>query len=486
MKKILLVLLLGLVALASVVSVRAARYGLPREAVKPAPVVAVDAGAAARLAGAIRIPTVSRGEGAAPDSAAFAALHEHLRAQFPRVHAALAREAVAGHSLLYTWTGSEPSLPPLLLVAHMDVVPVEPGTEAAWTHPPFAGAVGGGHVWGRGALDDKASVVGILEAVEMLLGEGFRPRRTVLLAFGHDEEVGGRGAQAIAALLKARGVRPEMVLDEGGAVTVGLVPGVRPDVALVGIAEKGYVSVELTAGARGGHSSMPPARGAIGRVARAVARLEEEPMPARLDGVGTALFPHVGQDLPFGQRAAFANLWLTRPLVARVLAGAPSTNAAIRTTAAPTIFQAGTKDNVLPAQARAVVNFRILPGDSVAGVLAHVRRVVDDPQVRVRAAAELVSPPSPVSPIDGEPFRMLSRAVRQARPGTVVAPYLVVGATDARHYAALSPHVFRFLPVRMTGEDLDRMHGTDERISVRDYEDAVRFYRLLVVGVTSR
>jgi carboxypeptidase PM20D1 len=261
---------------------------------------------------------------------------------------------------------------------------------------------------------------------------------------------------------------------------------VKPLVALVGIAEKGYVTVELTTAARGGHSSMPPRRGAVGRLAAAVARIEETPMPARLGGAGTALFPHVGQDLPFGQRAAFANLWLTRPVVARALAGQPSTNAAIRTTAAPTIFQAGTKENVLPSRARAVVNFRILPGDSVAGVLAHVRRVVDDGAVRIRVMEEMTAAPSPVSPVDGAPYRMLARAVRQARPGVVVAPYLVVGATDARHYAALSPHVFRFLPVRMTGDDLARMHGTDERISVKEYEEAIRFYRLLLTGVASR
>lgn len=316
----------------------------------------------------------------------------------------------------------------------------------------------------------------------MLLADGFTPRRTVLLAYGHDEEVGGRGAQAIAALLRGRGVRPWMVVDEGGVIGQGLMPGVNRPTALIGIAEKGFVSVELTARAEGGHSSMPPRHGSIGRLSAAIRRLEESPMPARLDGAALQLFNRVGPEMPFAQRAVFANLWLTRPLVIRTLEGVPGSNAMIRTTAAPTIFQAGTKENVLPSLARAVVNFRILPGDSVAGVVAHVRRVVNDTAVHVRAMETFSSEPSPVSRTDGEPYRLLERSIRQAAPDAVVAPYLVVGGTDARHYHGLSQHVYRFLPIRMTSRDLGRMHGTDERIRVRDYEAGIRFYRQLLLN----
>jgi carboxypeptidase PM20D1 len=482
LKKLALALIAALAVLLAVILVRTARFGEAQGEVPRAAAYTAPAGAAERLAEAIRIPTISHEDSARFDAAAFAALHELLRARYPRVHARLRREVVGGYSLLYTWPGTDPSLPPVLLMGHMDVVPVEAGTEARWKRPPFAGAVEGGYVWGRGSLDDKASVLGTLEAVEMLLAEGFAPRRTVLLAYGHDEESGGDGARQTAALLRGRGVRPWMVVDEGGAIGQGLMPGVQRPTALIGIAEKGFVSVELTAQAEGGHSSMPPRHGSIGRLSAAIERLEASPMPARLDGAALQLFDRVGPEMPLAQRAVFANLWLTRTLVIRTLSGAPSSDAMVRTTTAPTIFQAGTKENVLPSRARAVVNFRILPGDSVGSVLAHVRRVVNDTAVHVRAMEGFSSEPSPVSRTDDEPYRVLERSIRQAAPDAVVAPYLVVGGTDARHYHALSEHVYRFLPVRMTSEDLDRIHGTDERISIRDYQAAIRFYRQLLLN----
>lgn len=486
MKKLALALVAALLVLLAVLLVRASRYGVAQADAPAAAAYTPPPGAVERLAEAIRIPTVSNQDSAQFDTAAFAAFHALLRQRFPRAHAALRRETVAGHSVLYTWPGSDPRLPPILLMGHMDVVPVEPGTEARWKQPPFGGVVAGGFVWGRGAIDDKSSVMGTLEAVEMLLAEGFAPRRTVMLAYGHDEEVGGRGAEQTAALLRGRGVRPEMVVDEGGVIGRGLMPGVERPTALVGIAEKGFVSVELTAEAAGGHSSMPPRHGSIGRLGAAIQRLEAEQMPARLDGPALQMFARMAPELPFAQRAVFANLWLTRPLVVRTLAAAPGSNAMIRTTTAPTIFQAGTKENVLPSRARAVVNFRILPGDSVAGVVAHVRRVVGDTAVRVRAMEGFSSEPSPVSRTDDETYRLLERSIRQAAPDALVAPYLVVGGTDARHYHALSDHVYRFLPLRMTSEDLGRMHGTDERVAVADYLAAIGFFRQLLLNTASR
>jgi carboxypeptidase PM20D1 len=486
MKKLALALLAVVLLLLAVMLVRTARFGVAQGDAPAAAAYTAPAGAAERLAEAIRIPTISNQDSAQFDTAAFAAFHALLQQRFPRAHARLRRETVGRYSLLYTWPGTDPSLPPVLLMGHMDVVPVEPGTEARWAQPPFSGAMAGGYVWGRGALDDKVSVMGTLEAVEMLLAEGFTPRRTVLLAYGHDEETGGRGAEQIAALLRERGVRPLLVLDEGGIVGQGLMPGVERPTALVGIAEKGFVSVELSAQAAGGHSSMPPRHGSIGRLSAAIQRLEGSPMPARLDGPTLQMFGRIGPELPFAQRMVFANLWLTRPLVIRTLEGAPSTNAVIRTTTAPTIFQAGTRENVLPSRARAVVNFRILPGDDVAGVVAHVRRTVGDTAVHVRAMEGFSSEPSPVSRTDDEPFRLLERSIRQFAPDAVVAPYLVVGGTDARHFHAISEHVYRFMPVRVTQDDLDRIHGTDERIPVRDYAAAIGFYRQLLLNTASR
>jgi carboxypeptidase PM20D1 len=360
--------------------------------------VHIPDGAAERLAGAVRFRTVSHEDPAAFDAAAFAGLHAYLEASFPRVHETLRREIVSRHSLLYTWSGSDPSLRPILLMGHLDVVPVEPGQEERWQHDPFGGEIAGGFIWGRGVIDNKSAIVGTLEAVEMLLAEGFRPARTVYLAYGHDEEVGGvRGAKEIAALLAARGVELEMVLDEGGVIGDRLFPGIDAPVALVGVAEKGFLSVELSARSAGGHSSLPPPQSTIGILAAAIARLEEHPMPARIEGATGELFEHIAPAFPLVRRALFANLWLTRGLVTRTLARSPTTNAMVRTTMAATIFQAGSKDNVLPGLARAVLNFRILPGDGVQAVLAHVRRVVADERVEVRAVGRFSAEPSPVS-----------------------------------------------------------------------------------------
>jgi carboxypeptidase PM20D1 len=476
-------LLLGcaVALLAGVFLARTARFR-PRDiAVAPAPSVAIPRGAAERLAGAVRIPTISHEDPAAFDAAAFQALHAYLQTSFPRVHAQLRRETVATHSLLYTWQGSDPSLKPILLMGHMDVVPVEPGTEGNWQEAPFSGRIAGGFVWGRGSIDNKSAVVGLLEAVDMLLGEGFRPARTVYLAFGHDEEVGGtRGARQIAALLRGRGVELEMVLDEGGVIGDGVLAGVPLPTALVGIAEKGFVSIELTTRGAGGHSSLPPRESAIGILGAAVARLEKNQMPARLEGPSRQLFERIGPHFPFAQRAVFANLWATRPLVIGKLEGSPTTNAMVRTTTAPTIFQAGTKENVLASRARAVVNFRILPGDSVAGVLAHVRRAVDDPRVEARIAPGFSAEPSAVSSTASASFRTLERTIRSVAPDAAVAPYLVVVVTDSRYFQDLSRNVLRFLPVRLTSEDLKRMHGTNERLAVADYERAIRIYRQLI------
>jgi carboxypeptidase PM20D1 len=399
---------------------------------------------------------------------------------FPRVHSTLTREVVAGYSLLYTWPGKDPKLAPILLMSHQDVVPVEPGTEKGWTHPAFSGDVADGFVWGRGALDDKVGVLAILEAVETLIGKGFQPQRTILLAFGHDEEVGGaHGAAALAALLAQRGAHPELILDEGGAIVEGLVPGLNCPAALVGTAEKGSMNVELVAESEGGHSSMPPAHTAIGRLASAIEQLEDNPMPARIDGATKRSFDFLAPELPFSQRLVLANLWLFDPIAKHAFAADPAGNARIRTTTATTIFQAGVKVNVLPHQARAVVNFRILPGDTGASVLQHVRDTVG-PGIRVARKERFVSEPSPESDVNAPAFRLLQTTLVQTVPHVVVAPNLLSGGTDTRHYESLSPNVYRFLPIRINGEDLKRLHGTNERVGVESYGEAVRFYAQLI------
>lgn len=473
----------ALLALAAVLVVNTLRLAPQPVSVTPAAAPPLDAdAAAARLGQALRFPTISYPDGAQIDSTTFRGLHAFLETAFPAVHARLQREVISGLSLFYTWPGRDASLAPVVLTGHLDVVPVEAGSAQGWTHPPFSGEVRDGYVWGRGALDDKSGVVGILEAAELLVQEGFVPERTIYLAFGHDEESSGRrGAGVMAARLAERGIRPALVLDEGGAITQGVVPGVAEPVALVGIAEKGYLSLELSTEAAGGHSSAPPDETAIGVLSRAVARLEAHPFPARLDGATAALFERLAPHLPFGQRMAFANRWLLDPLLRRALLASPATAAALRTTTAPTMLAAGLKENVLPERASAVVNFRILPGETVESVETRVRETIADARVRLRRL-DGHTDPSPVSRTDADAFRLVERSIREAYRGdaVIVAPYLVTAATDARYYAPLSEHVYRFNGYTLGPADLRTIHGAGERISVESYTQAVAiYYRLL-------
>ena len=468
-----IVLVLAVVALLRTLGFHSRQPQVAAVAAEPLDTTAL----AQRLAGALRFKTISFQDSTQFDAREFDGLHRYLRTTFPKLHAALALEQVNGYGLLYTWAGSDASLAPVLLLAHQDVVPIEPGTEGRWTEPPFEGHIAGGYIWGRGALDDKGSLVGILEAVEHLVAAGAKPRRTIYLAFGYDEEVGGRrGAARIAELLAARNVHPDFVLDEGGALATGLMTGVTAPVALVGIAEKGYVTVELVAQAEGGHSSMPADETAVGILAEGLTRLERDQMPRAIRGPTAELFDFVGPEMPFGARLVMANRWLLGGLLAAQFGKSPQGNAMLRTTTAPTVLQAGVKENVLPSTARALVNFRILPGDSAAGVLEHVRRTVADSRVSVRELQETVSNPSGVTSVNGAPFQLLARTIRQVVPGAIVTPWLVVGATDSRHYARLTPNVLRFVGTTIGKDDLRRVHGTDERVGVQSYADAVRIY----------
>ena len=487
-KTIALAVLLLIVVLATALVVRTLGFTSRQGASQDPVEIAVDErAAAARLAGAVRFQTISYQDPACIDSSDFHGLHVYLEQQFPHVHNILARETVADLSLLYTWQGRDPSAYPVVLMGHLDVVPVDSATVSAWTQPPFAGVVSDGYVWGRGAMDDKSSVLAALEAVEMLLAEGYRPARTVYLAFGHDEELGGpMGAGLIVELLASRGVDDyALVLDEGGAVVEGMIPGIDGLAAIVGIAEKGYVSITLVIDGEGGHSSMPPQHTNIGILAEAITRLEANQFPARLNGAALELFEYIGPEMTFGRRMAFANLWLFRPLVLKGLLASPQTAAMVRTTTAATIFHAGVKDNVLPMSASAVVNLRILPGETVETVTARVRRVIDDERIQLSVAS--ARDPSPVSDSDSPSFRLLEKTLRQvmADRDIVVAPYLVMGGTDAKYYAARSENVFRFLPLLVTEDELGRVHGTDERVGVSGYATAIKYLYQLIKNLES-
>lgn len=479
------VLLLGLVLLANT-----ARQGSRQLQVAAIPPLPVDERTAAEsLSAAIRARTISSDKDAQLNADQFAVLHAHLQQRYPKVHATLKREVVGGLSLLYTWPGRDATLPGIALLAHQDVVPIAPGTESLWQAEPFAGTIKDGFVWGRGAWDDKSNLIAQLEAIEALIGAGFQPQRTVYLVFGADEEVGGeRGAKVIAGLLKSRGVRLEFVIDEGLLITEGIMPGLASPAALIGLAEKGSVSVLLRAKATAGHSSMPPApgRSAIAQLAKAVTEVDANPPPAVLDTTSIAgqMFEVIAPEMPGVQRVVLSNLWLFRPLVQAQLEKGQSTNAMLRTTTAATIIQGGVKENVLPAVAEATVNFRIKPGDTRESVTAHVRRVVSNAEVEVQQQPGGFEP-SKVAPTDGRGYQLINRTLREVAPGTLVAPGLMLGGTDSRHFEVVSDQIYKFSPIRAKAEDLARFHGTNERMSVAGLAEMIRFYHRLVQQAAS-
>jgi len=435
---------------------------------------------AQRLAAAVRVRTVSAQERDSSDFAGMVRFRELLEKMFPRLHGDLRREVVADYSLLYTWEGRGAGAP-VLLAAHLDTVPA---AGASWQRDPFGGSIDGGYVWGRGTLDDKSSLLAILEAVERLVEAGFRPAQRVYLAFGHDEENDGAGAAAMAQLLGERGERLRMVLDEGGLVTEGVIEDFPRPFAMVGIAEKGYLALRLTKKGAAGHSSMPPASTAIGGLARALVALEDNPMPSRLEGPARAMLETLAPELPFGRRVALSNLWLLGSAVESALGASPATAAMIRTTTAVTVVRGGLKANVLPTEASALVNFRILPGDTIAAVQQHVRDVVAEYDVEIETLGTPTEA-SPVSSFTNPAYVTLRQSIEDVFPQALVGPGLVVGMTDARSYVPIAADVYRFMPMWLQAEDLRRFHGTDERISVAGYADMVRFYHRLLESLSA-
>ncbi len=434
-----------------------------------------------RLSRAIQLKTISHQESAKMDPAPFLNFISQLETSYPAIHGTLDRTAINTYSLLYKWPGKNPGLAPMALLAHYDVVPVEPGTQNDWIQGPFSGEIADGFIWGRGTLDMKGSFMAIMESIETLVEQGFSPQRTIYLAFGHDEEVGGvRGAGQIAAHLKKQGVHLSFTLDEGMVILDHELSPSKKDLAIIGIAEKGYATLKITATGPGGHSSMPTKKTTIGALGKAAVKLEENQMEATLSGPVGLLFDHIGPDLPFIQKFLFANRWVFEPLILPILGRSKTTNAMIRTTTALTMIQGGVKANVLPSSAHLLANFRILPGDTMQDVLDHAEKVINDEMIEIEIYNNWFTEPSPVSSIDTASFLTLKKTIAQVFPGTPASPGLVLGGTDSKHYEGISDDCYRFAPMVFGPEDTPRIHGTNERISVEGYLNAVQYYIQLV------
>ncbi|MEX0428191.1 M20/M25/M40 family metallo-hydrolase [Nocardioides sp. DS6] len=430
----------------------------------------------AALQALVRIPTVSSRDAAAVDHDAFERLAAELRRWFPLLHERLELTPIADHAFLARWRGASDARP-VILMAHLDVVP----PAGAWTRDPFGGELADGAVHGRGALDDKGCVVAICAAVESLLARGVTPAYDVWLSFGCDEEVSGGAAQAAVEELRRRGVRPWFVLDEGGAVATEAFPGVFVPVAVVGVAEKGTTSLELSVTGDGGHASTPRRRGPTVRLARAIRRLDRAPMPVRLPEPTVELFRRMAPHAPAPLRPVLRHADRLAPALARVLTRlGPEPAALVRTTVAITTLSGSPALNVIASTATAGVNVRVMVGETAADVVARLRDAIADDRVRIRLVEE--GEPSPVSPRD-DAFAHLEDVIGAVFPDAVVAPYVVLAATDARFFHAICERVYRFAPFRMTPAQRRSIHAADEHLRVDDLIDGVGFYERLIEGL---
>ena len=436
---------------------------------------------AERLAEAARVRTVSYIDGDKIDRDAFLQFHGLLEKQFPLLHARCEKTVVGGFSLLYHLQSDhpEPKGRPVLVTAHMDVVPVEAGTEDAWTEPAFSGHISDGFVWGRGTLDTKEHLIGAMAGLERVLSKGILPARDVYLAFGHDEELSGlEGAGQLAALFKARGLDFEFVLDEGSFAVRGALSGIDKPLALVGVGEKGYANIRLTVTRDGGHASMPAPHTSLGILAKAICRIEAHPMRPRLIAPTRAFLLRVGPHMTGFNKVILANLWLFKPLFLRVFSKTNTGGALLRTTTAVTMAQGSPAPNVVPQKASAVVNCRILPGDDGTSVLAHFRKRTKGLGVDVEPLT-LEGPSETLSPADSDAFHYLEGLINEFCPGSIVAPYLLTAASDAKKYECVSKNVFRFTPCVIDSEDMARFHGTNERVSISNINRCVDFFAAL-------
>ena len=472
----------ALILLLSFMLIRTFTFGEAVVEVKSVPLLEIhEKSFAERFAGGLRIPTVAYTDRSKMDPKAFKTFHSYLESNYPKVHRYLKREIIGDLSLLYLWEGTDTSLNPVLLMAHMDVVPVTDESIDDWTHGPFKGNVADGYIWGRGAMDDKASLFSILEAVEWLLTESFTPERTILISFGYDEEIGGtQGAAKVAEWMQLMNVVPEFVLDEGGGLLSGDMLSINSLSAFVAMGEKGYLSLILTANGQGGHSSMPETETTIGILASAIQQLQENPLPTSMTPSIRQMMEAFAQAMPFWMKIFVANQWLFEKPFVKYASGTPTLSALMRTTMVPTIIEGGVKDNVIPPTATVVINFRLIPGNSIDWVLEMVTKIVNDERIDIEIAEGIAREASSISSINTPQFDLLATTIRQVFPKTIVVPGLSPGGTDSKHFQGLTSNIYRFIPFDRYQGRIKGVHGTNEKLSIKSLRDGVTFYVQLI------
>ncbi len=473
--------ILGIIVLALILTaIHAALFKRKKTDYGTMPETPVDTERCAKhLSQAVQIKTISHEDESQTDWSEFQRFHDFLEKEYPLVAKNLKREDVSKASLLYEWKGTDPTLKPIAFLSHQDVVPVTEGTEDDWEHPAYSGYNDGEYIWGRGSLDMKSHLICLMEAVETLLEEGFQPKRTVYLCFGHNEEtmaLGNSGAGAIMETLKERGIELDSVVDEGGGMLdVNIKHILEANVAGIGVAEKGYIDFKLTLKDRGGHSSSPPNHTAIGKLAKAVTRLERHQFKSRMLSIDKELIEIAGRAMDYPGRFVLCNHVILRPLIKWVMKFIPASAAFVRTTTAVTMCQGSPAANVLPQNASVTVNCRILPGETIETTRKHIEKVIKNKNIQIEYVKG--KEPSAISPTDSKAYKTLEKLSMQQNPKNVVVPFLVMGGTDSYHYEPICKNIYRFGPFALPTNLALTTHSTNERCPVNLLEGAVRFFK---------
>jgi carboxypeptidase PM20D1 len=474
LKKLFLSVLFILFILLSIALYRTFTHTASADGIIAGKDISIDEDKASRnLAESIRFKTISYQDEERFPYEEFNNFIKWATTTYPEFHQVMEIDQLE-HSLLFKWQGSDSTLAPILFEGHHDVVPIIPGTENLWQENPFAGVISNNRIWGRGALDDKSGVIGLMEAATYLIKNNFKPKRTTYFSFGHDEEVGGSGAALITEKLRQEGVQLLWSLGEGSFVNKGFFPGIDKFIAPINVAEKGSANLMIIAKAKGGHSSTPPKRTAVTILAEALVKLEKEPLPGSLEGLSAAMFNEVSKHMPFGYRFLFANRWLFGGVIDSQLSSTPVINAMIRTTTAPTMLNGSIKSNVLPIEATALINFRLHPRDTTESVTNHVRSVIGSNDVEVRFLGGREA--SEISSWNSPGFKVISSALEKVYGEIVSVPGLMIAASDTRHYSKVADNSFRFNPFSIVPEDMTGIHGTNESIEVDSFIAGIKTY----------
>lgn len=440
----------------------------------PLPEKAID-----HMSAAIQLKTETPNDDYQFDTATFMRYRSFLETTYPLIHKNLPRTTIDSFNYIYEWKGSDTSILPMVLMAHYDVVPVEESAIKLWHAKPYGGEIKENYIWGRGVLDDKSSMISILEAAESQLAKGFQPKQTILLCFGADEESSGKGATAVVKYFKSLNKKFDLVVDEGGEISTEDNKSIKAPIASIGVGEKGYVTLVLTAQKAGGHSSIPASHTAIDMLSNAISKVSNNPMPAKLTPPIEAYLKSISAyNDNFFQKMGLSNLWLFKSVVMNAMAENPNTNALIRTTLVPTVFNSGVRDNVIPTFATAYINSRILPGQSSKDVFDYVQRTINDTNIKITYYKNYMTEPSPTTDVNSKYYKRVEKVIRAVVKDVVVAPMLMVGATDSRNYREISDGVINFTPIT----DAKGYHGIDERMLISDFQKCFNFYTLLIKG----